>query len=219
MAEGDPYAEVSMGTTNFALKYAGGVLIASDSRTSRGTFIEDRNAHKMIDISPATDVFGGVWVVRAGTAAHTQMLTRYAHDYLCFHAMELAEGQPLRLRTVATLFQAMVYPNKNALSVGLLLTNGREVLSVHRSGAVFEHALFAAQGSGSLYVDALLKSRAREGLSLAEAEQIAREALAYSVDTDAASGGNLVLVDVREDGSSTKKIVFNAELRATLAHA
>lgn len=208
--------EVSLGTTNFIIRYNGGVLIGSDSRTSRGTFIEDRNAYKMIDISPAPE-FGGLWVVRAGTAAHTQMLARFAHNYLCFHAIERGAKDGVALATVARLMRSMIYPNKETLSVGLLLTDGRTIMSIQRSGAVFTHPLFASQGSGSTYIDAFLKSRVREGMSRAAVEQVAREAVAYAIDADAASGGNLILVDVREDGSSERHIVFNNQLREVIA--
>ena len=205
-----------MGTTNFVVRYDGGCLIASDTRTTRGAFIEDRNARKMNDISPSTANFGGIWVVRCGNAAHSQVLTRYAYNYLTYHAMELSENDSIKLETLANIFQSITYNNKEHLSASFILTNGNKIMSVHKSGAVFDHQLFYAQGSGSTYIDGFLKTNLRPGLPYAAVEKICAQAMALAINSDTASGGNLTLVDIKEDGSSTTKVIFNDQLRDLL---
>ena len=213
MSEFTPYGEVSMGTTNLLLRYNGGVLIASDTRTTRGAFIEDRNARKSNDISPSVARFGPIFVVRSGNAAHTQVLTRIVANYVSFHSMELPDSEKIDIDTVANIYQTICYNNKDYVSGSFVLTNGKRIVSVHKSGAIFDHELCFGSGSGSTFVDGFVKNSMRANMPLPAVEKVAVEAMARAIDIDTASGGNCYLVDVKEDGTVSKKVVFNEQMR------
>lgn len=66
----NPYGEESSGTTLIALKYNGGVILASDCLTTRGTVISDRGHKKVYEISPSPQKFGCIKVLGCGTSAH-----------------------------------------------------------------------------------------------------------------------------------------------------
>ena len=204
---------VSLGTTNFMIKYDGGVILASDSRTTRGTFIDNRNSRKAINISPSDDLFGSIWLARSGNSAHSQVLVRYLYNYLTYHAMELGPNDRIELETVAHCLQSMTYSNKDYISAGFLLTNGSKIMSVLDSGAVFTHDNFASKGSGSIYIEGYLKHSLKPGMSVAAAKSVATKAMALAIDGDSASGGNLILIDIKENGSYTEEVILNTYLR------
>jgi 20S proteasome alpha/beta subunit len=96
----DPYQPVSMGTTLISIKYNGGVMMATDCMTSSGNFISDRGAKKVMELSPSTMQFGSIKVIRCGTAAHSQMVSRIVYNQLSFHTMEFTDESRLRIETV-----------------------------------------------------------------------------------------------------------------------
>lgn len=91
MQNPDPYQHTSSGTTLVAIKYNGGVILASDCLTTRGTVIGDRGHKKVYEISPSKSKFGSIQVLGAGNSAHIQMVTRIVFNYLNVYAMELPE--------------------------------------------------------------------------------------------------------------------------------
>ena len=197
------YTPVSMGTTLVAVKYAGGVILASDTRTTSGNFISDRFALKANQISPSPLNFGHIYVERCGDAAHSQMMTRHVYNYLNYHVMELPEGAKLTLKTVTNLFKNICYQNKSFLSCAFLLTNGQELSSVNTSGAFFYHQLWASHGSGSAFIDGYLRANVRENMSFEDASRHITKAVALAITADASSGGCVRLIDVKVDGSAS----------------
>ena len=212
MQQENVYAPVSMGTTLIGIRYTGGVIMASDTWTTRGTFVADRAALKINEISPSVHDFGSIKVMRCGNAAHSQMVSRIVKNYLTMHAMELPHNAKLSLDTVLNLYKSICYSNKNNLSAAYIVTDGRELASVNTSGAIVKHAEWASFGSGSIYVDGFVKSQVRGDLSYIEAKELALRAVSLAIDSDGSSGGNVRLVDVKSTGETTMDIVDNSRL-------
>ena len=212
----DPYAEVRMGTTLVALKYNGGVIVASDTRTTSGNFISDRFALKSNQISPSPLNFGHIYVERCGNAAHTQMITRYVYNYLNYHVMELDENAQLSLETVTKLYKNICYNNKNSLSGAVLLTNGRELSSINTSGAFFFHDVWASHGSGSAFIDGFLRNHTKPNMTYEEANFVITKAVALAIAADASSGGCVRLVNVRHDGTADHTVVDNSRIEEVI---
>ena len=212
MQQENVYAPVSMGTTLIGIKYAGGVIMASDTWTTRGTFVADRAALKINEISPSVHDFGSIKVMRCGNAAHSQMVSRMVKNYLTMHAMELPDHARLNIDTALNIYKSICYGNKNYLSAAYLVTNGQELASVNTSGAVIKHSDWASFGSGSIYVDGFIKSHMRGELSYIEAKELALRAVSLAIDSDGSSGGNVRLVDVKATGESAMEIVDNSKL-------
>ena len=70
MIELDPYGQNNTGTTLVAIKYNGGVLLASDCLVTRGVIISDRGHKKVYEISPSPLKFGSIKVLGCGNSAH-----------------------------------------------------------------------------------------------------------------------------------------------------
>jgi 20S proteasome alpha/beta subunit len=111
----NPYEITTTGTTIMAVKYSKGVILACDTRTARGVIISDRVSLKANMISPDVTKHGHILVLRAGTASHTQVVTKYVRNYLAMHAMELRDrpvGNQLTLLLYLTLkFRLPLDPN------------------------------------------------------------------------------------------------------------
>lgn len=217
MQTDDVYGAVSMGTTLIAIKYTGGVIMASDTWTTRGTFIVDRAALKLNEISPSVLDFGSIKVMRCGNAAHSQMVSRMVKNYLTMHAMELPPDAKLNLDTVLNLYKTICYNNKNNLSAAYIITDGKQIASVGTSGAVVKHEAWASYGSGSTYVDGFIKSHIRGDLSYIEAKELALKAVSFAIDSDGSSGGNVRLVDVKATGETSTDFVQNNLLLEVIA--
>lgn len=212
MQQENSYAPISMGTTLIGIRYTGGIIMASDTWTTRGTFVADRGALKINEISPSVHDFGSIKVMRCGNAAHSQMIARIVRNYLTMHAMELPSGAKLNFETVLNLFKTICYNNKNNLNASFLVTDGKHLATVNSSGAVVKHSEWASSGSGSLYVDGFIKSQVRGDLSYIEAKELALRSVALAIDSDGSSGGNVRLVDVKATGESTMELVDNSRL-------
>lgn len=68
--------EVSTGTTILAIPCADGVVVGADGRVSTGTYIANRHADKIVQLSKH------IYACRSGSAADTQALTDYVKYYL-----------------------------------------------------------------------------------------------------------------------------------------
>jgi 20S proteasome subunit beta 1 len=210
MDEFDPYARVKMGTTLVGLRYKGGVIVASDTRTSSGNFISDRFALKSNQISPSPLNFGHIYVERCGDAAHTQMLTRYVYNYLNFHVMELEENANLNLKTVTNLYKNICYSNKDSLSCAFILSNGKELSSINTSGAYFFHDLWTSHGSGSAFIDGYLRNHTKANMTFEEAHFVITKSIALAIAADSSSGGCIRVVNIRDDGTADHNYIDNA---------
>lgn len=217
MNQDEIYGPVSMGTTLIAIKYNGGVILASDTWTTRGTFIADRAALKLNEISPSVHDFGSIKVMRCGNAAHSQMVSRMVKNYLTMHAMELPSDAKLSLDTVLNLYKLICYNNKNFLSAAYIISDGKEIASVGTSGAFVKHEAWASYGSGSTYVDGFIKNQIRNDLSYIEATELAAKAVSLAIDSDGSSGGNVRIVDVKNTGESRMDVIDNSRLSEIIA--
>ena len=199
-----------------ALKYDNGVILAMDCKTSSGSFVTDRSAIKGNQISPSELNYGPIYVLRCGNAAASQVVTRYVYNYLNYHAMELGQNGRIELKTVGTLYKNICYSNKDQLECAFILTNGKEIISIDSSGAMFHHDLFASHGSGSVFVSGFLKFHLKTGLTREEAVDLMTRSVALAINDDTSSGGNIVIIDATKDGVATKTFVDHNRIESLI---
>lgn len=70
---------VQTGTTIMAVTYDGGVVLGADSRTSTGSYVANKAADKI------TQLTQNVYICRSGSAAHTQAIADYVRHMLNQH--------------------------------------------------------------------------------------------------------------------------------------
>lgn len=175
---------VSMGTTIIGFKYADGILVCADSRTSSDTRIANRVQRKMIKLNDRCIV------CCSGAAADTRFLCRAVRENIQQHELQL-EG-PGQIRTVANLFSLFNHKYKEILLAGLLVCGvdelGFHCFKILPGGTVLEEDLVSS-GSGSTYVMGIMDAEYRPDMTEAEATAFARKLIHQAAFRDGSSGG------------------------------
>ena len=183
--------EVPHGTTVAALRFADGVAMGGDRRSTEGMSIAQRDIEKVF---PADD-FSAVAI--AGAAGPAIEMVRLFQTELEHY--EKIEGFPLSLEGKANKLGQMVRGNLPLAMQGLVVVplfcgydHRREVGRIFRydvTGGRYEDADFHANGSGGKDARATLKKRYRADVDGANAVDALMEALYDAADEDAATGG------------------------------
>jgi len=184
-------ADAPEGTTVLAFRYADGVIMAGDRRATAGNVIAYRTMQKVF---PA-DAFSAVGI--SGTAGVGVELIRLFQTELEHY--EKLEGNRLSLEGKANHLAAMVRAHLPMAFQGLAvvplfcgfdeLTGQGRLYSFDVVGGRYEETDYAATGSGGRDAKAYLRTAFRDGLSEAEALQMAVEALVAAAEEDSATGG------------------------------
>lgn len=184
-------ADAPEGTTVLAFRYADGVLMAGDRRATAGNVIAYRTMQKVF---PA-DAFSAVGV--SGTAGVGVELIRLFQTELEHY--EKLEGSRLSVEGKANHLAAMVRAHLPMAFQGLVVvplfcgydesTGQGRLYSFDVVGGRYEETDYATTGSGGRDAKAHLRSAFRDGLSEAEALQVAVEALVVAAEEDTATGG------------------------------
>jgi proteasome beta subunit len=193
---GSPGSALPHGTTIVALKFAGGVLIAGDRRSTQGNMIAGRDVQKVYiaDDYTATGI--------AGTAA-------IAVEFARLYAVELEhyeklEGVPLTFAGKVNRLAIMVRGNLAAALQGFValpllvgydlddadpLAAGRIVSFDAAGGWNLEDEGYQSVGSGSIFAKSSIKKLYAGVTDADSALRVAVEALYDAADDDSATGG------------------------------
>ena len=194
-----------------AVKYADGVVLGADSRTSTGTYVANRASDKI------TRICDNVWMCRSGSAADTQNVAAYVSRLAEEHAVSVssaAAGAEERLtcdvKLVANLTKTIAYENKERLQAGMIIAGwdrklGPQVYGIPLGGALVE-APFTVGGSGSAYVYGWCDDTFKEDMSRDEAETWVTRAISLAIARDASSGGVIRLVTIDGNGCERRMI-------------
>ena len=183
--------EITHGTTIVALRYTDGVVMAGDRRATEGYSIASRAIDKVF---PAD---GHSAVAIAGAAGPAVEMVRLFQTELEHY--EKVEGAALSLEGKANSLGGMIRRNLPMAMEGLAVVPiyagydrrrriGR-IFKYDLTGGRYEESDFHATGSGGRDARTTIKLGFREGLSRAEAIQLAVEALYQAADEDSATGG------------------------------
>lgn len=197
-----PEQAVQTGTTIMAVEYDGGVVLGADTRTSTGAFVAGRATRKIVQVQ------GNIFICRSGSAADTQALTGFVQHYLGMHSVEL--GHEPTVKTCANLFKMLAYNNKDNLSAGLIIggwdeKRGGQVYSLPMGGSLYRCPC-SVGGSGSMYIQGLIDSKYRPGMTKAECIAFVQLCVAHAMARDGSSGGMVRTVVI--DGQSIEEDVI-----------
>lgn len=150
-----------------AVRYADGVVLGADSRTSTGAYVANRVSDKL------TRLHERIYCCRSGSAADTQALADVVAHHLAVVGVQL--GREPDVRMAATIFKKLCYENKDRLQAGIIVAGwdretGGAVFSIPLGGSLHEQP-FAIGGSGSTYIYGYCDATYREGMSREECEQ------------------------------------------------
>jgi len=198
-------AKHSTGTSIMAVKFADGVVMGADSRTTTGSYIANRVTDKL------TPVHEKIYCCRSGSAADTQHLSDYVKYYLDAHSVEL--GTLPKVKTAAALFHKLCYGNKNALMAAIICAgwdpvDGGSVYSIPLGGSLVKES-WAIGGSGSSYIYGFCDATYKENMSKEECLKFVRTALSLAMSRDGSSGGVIRTLVITKDGNERTVVPGN----------
>lgn len=178
-------APVSLGTTIMAVSYAGGVVLAADSRTSTGSYVVNRSSNKLTKLTEK------IYCCRSGSAADTQALAEMCSNYLGQYS--LSTNGVVNVVSAANLFQKMCYMNKWNISAGIIVAgydpiNGGSVYSIPSGGSCVKLD-YAIGGSGSIFLYSFFDANYRPGMTKDQCITFVKEAVSRAFARDGSSGG------------------------------
>ncbi|HUY52177.1 MAG TPA: proteasome subunit beta [Streptosporangiaceae bacterium] len=183
--------ELPHGTTIVAARFADGVVMAGDRRSTAGNMIAQRDIEKVF----RSDDYSCVGI--AGVAGIGLELVRLFQ--LELEHYEKLEGRTLSLEGKANRLSAFVRGNLAAAMQGLVVVplfagfdedagKGR-IFSYDVAGGRYEERPFHAIGSGSVFARGSLKKLYTEDLSGQDVVLACMQALFDAADDDSATGG------------------------------
>uniref|UniRef100_A0A4X2K561 Proteasome subunit beta n=1 Tax=Vombatus ursinus TaxID=29139 RepID=A0A4X2K561_VOMUR len=160
-------------TTIMAVQFDRGVVLGADSRTTTGSYIENRVTDKL------TPIHDRIFFCHSGSAADTQAVADAVTYQLSFHSIELNESPPVH--TAANLFKEMCYRYREDLMAGIIVAGWDpyeegQVYSVPMGGMMVRQP-FSIGSSG-------------KGMNEKQCLQFTANALALAMDQDGSSGGD-----------------------------
>ena len=196
---GTPTPPVDLGTTLVAIKFDGGVVVGADTRTSQGTMVSHRYAHKIVPITST------VVIARSGSAADTQQLAETAR---WFGEMEsIKYGSVLTVSSAAHFLRYQVYGEHGGVGLVSLLVAGFDdkprIYSISQSGVLLEEqGVFAVSGSGSTFIVGHLDHVLRDCKTLDEegAIELCQQSIRLAAHRDGNSGGLIRLHVINSKG-------------------
>uniref|UniRef100_A0A8C0J435 Proteasome subunit beta type-8 n=1 Tax=Chelonoidis abingdonii TaxID=106734 RepID=A0A8C0J435_CHEAB len=177
--------QLAHGTTTLAFKFQHGVVVATDSRASAGSYIADLAYNKVIEINPY--LLGTM----SGSAADCQYWERLLAKHCRLYALRNKER--ISVSAASKLLSNMLCEYRGmGLSVGSMICGwdkkGPGLYYVDDNGARLSGPMFST-GSGKPYAYGVMDSGYRPDLSVAEAYDLGRRAISYATHRDAYSGG------------------------------
>lgn len=178
-------------TTVVAMRYADGVVMAGDRRSTAGNFISHRTMEKVF---PADRYSGVAFAGAAGPAMELVKLFQLQLEHY-----EKVEGGDLSLEGKANQLSGMVRNHLPAAMQGFVVVplfagydtkrEAGRLFEYDVTGGRYEESDHAATGSGSLHAGTVMKVGFRDGLTRDEAVELVINALFQAADEDSATGG------------------------------
>lgn len=88
--------------------------------------------------------------------------------------------------------------------------------SVSSGGMTHKQELYGCSGSGSWYISGFLKDKIGPDMNFYEAREVVVKALALAIVHDGSSGGNMRVVDLKTNGTTSEEILLHSEIRRVL---
>ncbi len=190
------------GATVVGLKCSDGVVVATDSLITWGTFVLSDKGVKAFKL---TDT---IVLASAGLTSDYQMLVNRLKAQIKLY--ELNQKKDISVKALSKMLANTLYARRMAplyaqtVVVGVD-ADGPQLYSLDMGGSLIPDD-FTATGSGTATAYGVLEERYKPSLSVKEAEELAITAVKAGIARDVQSGGDIRVMSVTEDGV-TERIV------------
>lgn len=188
--------EYLKGTTTVGLTCKDGVVLATDTRATAGYEVASKRARKLYGI---TDCIG---VTVAGSVGDTQSLVRTIRAEARYYRRR--EGAPISVRAAAKMVANIFHSSRMFPYLAILIMAGVDetgpgMYLLSLDGSLIEETKVAT-GSGSPVAYGVLETKYNEDLSVEEALPVAAEALSAAIERDIATGNEIKIAVLTEEG-------------------
>ncbi|ABM81388.1 archaeal proteasome endopeptidase complex subunit beta [Hyperthermus butylicus] len=182
------------GTTTVGIVFRDFVVLAADRRATAGYFVAHKRTKKIIKI---TDYMA---MTTAGLVADAQMLAEWLANHT--HYYEIVNKRRMSIHAAAQylsiiLHSAKFYPYIVQLLLGGYDTQPR-LYNIDWFGSVTEEK-YVATGSGSPTAIGVIEDQYSPNLSMEEAVELAKRAVASSIRRDTFTGNGVDVVVIGKD--------------------
>jgi proteasome beta subunit len=187
--------EVFKGTTTVGVLCDGGVVLASESRATMGSFIASSSAKKIYQVD---DLMG---LTTAGAVGDAQSLVRMVQVEARLYKMQ--RGERMTVKAVTSMLANILssrryYPFMVQLVMGGVDRYGPRIYSLDALGGQIEEREVVATGSGSPIAYGVLESMYKPGISIEDGTVLAARAIHNAMKRDSASGDKIELVRITD---------------------
>lgn len=187
---------VLKGTTTIAVVCKDGVILASDTRVTMGTYVAHKHGKKIykIDDHLAMTISGSV----ADAQRTVDVLTANAQLY------KLNMDRPMPVSSAARLIANLLFSSRYAPLIAQVLIGGKDdtgqhVFSLDPFGSLTEEKCVAT-GSGSPIAYGVLEDKYKENMSTKEILPVIVKAVDSAMKRDAASGDSFNVAVINDKG-------------------
>jgi proteasome beta subunit len=190
------------GATVVGIKCTDGVVVATDSRISWGTFVLSEKGIKAFKL---TDT---IVLASAGLVSDYQMLVNNLQVQIKLY--ELEQKKPITVKALAKLLSNILYSIRmtplyvQTVIVGIDKT-GPQMYTLDMGGSLIPEDI-TATGTGDRTAYGVLEHNYRPDLTVKEAEEIAIAAVRAGIARDIQSGGDIKVMSVTKAGVSERVI-------------
>ncbi|GIX63056.1 proteasome subunit beta type-7, putative [Babesia caballi] len=184
------------GTTICGVLVKDGVVVAADTRATEGPIVADKNCSKLHRISDF------IYCAGAGVAADLEHTTLWLENNVELMRLNMKNRPKVQMcvqMLVHELFKYQGY-KQCALIMGGYDSQGPHLYSISPRGSS-DSLPFCTMGSGSLNAMSVLEDGYRDGMTIAEAVELATKAITAGILNDLGSGGNVDVCVIDRDGA------------------
>uniref|UniRef100_A0A183C4K8 Proteasome subunit beta n=1 Tax=Globodera pallida TaxID=36090 RepID=A0A183C4K8_GLOPA len=189
------------GTTLVAMECKGGIAVATDSRTSMGSFIAGRVSDKI------TVLNDHIVLLRAGSQSDSQAMA----DVIMYYAESNAtmdEDAEIFVRNVANYARKMHYNYRGQIDSTVIVAGYDSIkkgqVYAITSGGYTTRQPYHVSGSGGSFIHEFIQSRWSEGIEGEAAREILKTAIFEAQRRDTCSGGLIHTALIDKNGTSRK---------------
>lgn len=183
------------GTTLVGVVFKDGVILATDTRSTMGSTVADKNCFKLHRLAP------NIYAAGSGVAADTAHSSSMVESALTLHRYDT--GRDSRVVTAVTMLKSHLTRYQGHIVAALLVAgvdhNGPHLFDIYPHGSV-DCLPFATMGSGCLAAISVLEAGYKDNMSKEQAIQLVTEAIRAGIFHDDASGSNIDIMIITKDG-------------------
>lgn len=192
------------GATTLGLVFSDGVLLVSEKRITYGYFVMSKAGKKVFKIA---DHIGAAC---AGLVSDMQILIREIGAHANLYHLDIGRKIPVRAAAKVMsnlLFGRRLFPLITQTIVGGVDDEGASIFVLDVLGSLIPDK-YAAVGTGAEIAIGVLEEEYREGMSLAEAKNMATHAMKSALSRDAMSGNGIDMLIITKEGIKEESMKF-----------